>query len=316
MHHFICFMKFETKTYIFCSLSCNSLMAFLTEDERKHNTNKKLYDALMKQENTEVLRLCRGLESGPLHILTVHDDTVLHVAAYSKQTDLVLCLLKELEMRLPEFPVDGLKHRNDMGNTILHEIATFDRVDSAAKIILDREPDLLGMRNKSGETALFRAVRYGKTVMFDFLDQQVNQFFSVYEREACYYKLRGATILHAAVRSEHFGLALSIAKKYEYLVNERDADGMTALQLLACNRQAFGSGEKYGYIKRSIYTRLSTEPKATEKEEAEKCYRVPLVESMRKHKQRYESVLKLAKFLIAKDTSWECSEFALNQVEP
>uniref|UniRef100_M1C433 Uncharacterized protein n=1 Tax=Solanum tuberosum TaxID=4113 RepID=M1C433_SOLTU len=230
-------------------------MAFLTEDERKHNTNKKLYDALMKQENTEVLRLCRGLESGPLHILTVHDDTVLHVAAYSKQTDLVLCLLKELEMRLPEFPVDGLKHRNDMGNTILHEIATFDRVDSAAKIILDREPDLLGMRNKSGETALFRAVRYGKTVMFDFLDQQVNQFFSVYEREACYYKLRGATILHAAVRSEHFGLALSIAKKYEYLVNERDADGMTALQLLACNRQAFGSGEKYGYIKRSIYTR-------------------------------------------------------------
>ncbi|KAL3368927.1 hypothetical protein AABB24_009633, partial [Solanum stoloniferum] len=82
-----------------------------------------------------------------------------------------------------------------------------------------------------------------------------------------------------------------------------------------------------------------TEPKATEKEgkpphhqvivipqvgseeggvyaDAEKCYRVPLVESMRKHKQRYESVLKLAKFLIAKDTSWECSESALNQVEP
>ncbi|KAH0671308.1 hypothetical protein KY285_024051 [Solanum tuberosum] len=314
-------------------------MEFLTEDERKHNTNKKLYDALMKQENTEVLRLCRELESGPLHILTVHDDTVLHVAAYSKQTDLVLCLLKELEKRLPEFPLDGLKHRNDMGNTILHEIATFDRVDSAAKIILDREPDLLGMRNKSGETALFRAVRYGKTVMFDFLDQQVSQFFDVNEREAFYYKLGGATILHAAVRSEHFGLALSIAKKYEYLVNERDADGMTALQLLACNRQAFGSGEKYGYIKRSIYTRLSTEPKATEKEgksphhqvivipqvgseeggvyaDAEKCYRVPLVESMRKHKQRYESVLKLAKFLIAKDTSWECSESALNQVEP
>ncbi|XP_055810721.1 ankyrin repeat-containing protein ITN1-like isoform X2 [Solanum dulcamara] len=291
-------------------------MEFLSEDERKHDMNKKLYDALMKQENDKVIQLCRGLESGPLHKLTVHDDTVLHVAAYSKQTDLVLCLLKELEMRFPEFPVDGLKHRNDMGNTILHEIATFDRVDSAAKIILNREPDLLGMRNKNGETALFRAVRYGKTVMFHFLDEQVNHFFAVYEREACYYKLGGATILHAAVRSEHFGLALSIAKKYEYLVNERDADGMTALQLLACNRQAFGSGEKYNYIKRSIYTRLSTEHKATEREEAEKCYRVPLVESMRKQKQRYESVLKLAKFLIAKDTSWEYSESALNTVEP
>uniref|UniRef100_A0A3Q7HAT1 Uncharacterized protein n=1 Tax=Solanum lycopersicum TaxID=4081 RepID=A0A3Q7HAT1_SOLLC len=123
-----------------------------------------------------------------------------------------------------------------MGNTIIHEITTFGRVDSAAQIILDREPDLFGMHNKTGETALFRVIRYGKAVMFDFLDQQVNQFFfSVYEREACYYKLGGATILHADVRSEHFGLALSIAKKYEYLVNEQHADRMTALQLLACN---------------------------------------------------------------------------------
>ncbi|XP_059292461.1 ankyrin repeat-containing protein At5g02620-like [Lycium ferocissimum] len=37
---------------------------------------------------------------------------------------------------------------------------------------------------------------------------------------------------------------------------------------------------------------------------------------MRKQKQRYEQVLELAKFLIAKDTSWEYSESALNQVEP
>lgn len=83
---------------------------------------------------------------------------------------------------------------------------------------------------------------------------------------------------------------------------------MTALQLLACNRQAFGSGEKYGSIKRFIYTRLSTEHQATERE-AEKCYIVPLMESMRKQKQRYEAALKLA-------NSWECSESALNQVDP
>ncbi|XP_055807777.1 uncharacterized protein LOC129876373 isoform X2 [Solanum dulcamara] len=121
------------------------------------------------------------------------------------------------------------------------------------------------MRKKSGETALCRAVRYGKTEMFDFLDEQVNRYFDVNQREACYYKLGGATILHAAVRAKHFGLGLSIAKKYEYLVNGRDADGMTALQLLACNRQAFESGEKNGYIQRSIYTHLSTEHKAAGK---------------------------------------------------
>ncbi|XP_055807769.1 ankyrin repeat-containing protein ITN1-like isoform X1 [Solanum dulcamara] len=37
---------------------------------------------------------------------------------------------------------------------------------------------------------------------------------------------------------------------------------------------------------------------------------------MRKKKQRYESVLKLAKFLIAKDTSWEYSQSAVNQINP
>ncbi|XP_060213089.1 protein ACCELERATED CELL DEATH 6-like isoform X3 [Lycium barbarum] len=286
-------------------------MEISTEDKRKHNINKELYYALMKQEPNEVIQLCQKLQEGPLHILTVHDDTILHVAAYSKQKDLVLCLLKELETRFPEFPLDGLKHRNDLGDTILHDIATFNRLDSAAKIILDGAldgaPDLLGMRNKDGETALFRAVHYGNAVMFDFLDGQVNQLFDVYEREACYYKHGGATILHAAVRSEHFDLALSIAKKYDYLVDQRDADGMTALQLLACNRQAFGSGENYSFIKRSIYTRTI---------EAQKCYRVPMVESMRQKKQRHELVLELAKFLIAKDTSWEHSESALNKVKP
>lgn len=49
---------------------------------------------------------------------------------------------------------------------------------------------------------------------------------------------------------------------------------------------------------------------------AEKCYRVPLVECMREKKRRYESVLKLAKFLIAKDTSWEYSETAVNLIDP
>ncbi|XP_060212658.1 ankyrin repeat-containing protein At5g02620-like isoform X2 [Lycium barbarum] len=279
-------------------------MEISTEDKIKHNINKKLYYALMKQEPNEVIRLCQELQEGPLHILTVHDDTVLHVAAFYKQTNLVLRLLKELETRFPEFPLDRLKHRNDTGDTILHDIATFDRLDSAAKVILDRAPDLLRMRNKGGDTALFRAVRYGKEVMFKFLDEQVNQRFDDHEREACYYNYRRATILHAAVRSQHFDLALLIAKKYDYLVHERDADGMTALQLLACNRQAFGSAENYSFIKRSIYT------------QAQKRYRVPMVESMRQQKQRHESVLELAKFLIAKDTSWEHSESALNKAEP
>ncbi|XP_059662986.1 uncharacterized protein LOC132308776 isoform X2 [Cornus florida] len=45
----------------------------------------------------------------------------------------------------------------------------------------------------------------------------------------------------------------------------------------------------------------------------ESCYRVPLWESIRNQKLRYKSALRLAKFLIEKDTSWEATESAIGR---
>ncbi|CAK9182225.1 unnamed protein product [Ilex paraguariensis] len=225
-------------------------MALTADTIAKHNFNKKLYNALMRGDRDKVIQLCRKTPEGPLHILTIHQDTVLHMATYSKQKDLVLSLLQELT----EGQFAKLMHPNDTGNTILHEAATSDRIVPAAREMLIKAPKLLSMRNRRGETALFRAARYGKTMMFEFLDDETNKSIkNAEELKAFHYRNDKTTILHMSILTEHFDLALVIASKYEYLLDEKDGDGMTALQLLACNPSAFKKGSTQGFFKRFIY---------------------------------------------------------------
>ncbi|XP_059661987.1 ankyrin repeat-containing protein At5g02620-like isoform X2 [Cornus florida] len=243
-------------------------------DDAKHTCNKELYDALITGDEDKVVELCRNIPEGPLHILTIHNDTVLHMATYSKQNDLVLKLLEEF----PGSHLDKMSLQNDIGNTILHEAATSNRNVPVAKEMLRREPKLLYMRNQGGETALFRAVRYGKKEMFEFLDGEVIKKIFESEggeedQEAFYRREDKTTILHMSILTEYF-------------VGEQDGDGMTALQLLSSKPSAFISGSKQSPFKRLIYS------------------------SIQKQKQRYESALRLAKFLIRKDTSWEATESA------
>ncbi|CAL5344450.1 unnamed protein product [Camellia sinensis] len=105
-------------------------------------------------------------------------------------------------------------------------------------------------------------------------------------------------------------LALYIAKEHECLVSARDGDGLTALQLLACNPSAFENGSK-SYLKRLIKSCVSTEEASTT-EAGESCFKVPLWEAIRGKNQKYQSAVRLAKFLIKRDTSWEATETVLN----
>jgi hypothetical protein len=46
---------------------------------------------------------------------------------------------------------------------------------------------------------------------------------------------------------------VEIAKQFGHIIDERDEDGMTALQLLSCNYSAFETVRKQGLLKR-IYS--------------------------------------------------------------
>ena len=168
---------------------------------KDHESNGKLYDALLKEDKEAVIKLCADMEDHALHILTIHEDTVLHKAAYSKQAELVLSLLKDL----PPCCVNKMRRKNSSGNTILHEAATLAHGSSVvAKEMIKRDQELLRMRNELGETPLFRAARYGKTEIFNFL---ANENLNYGEKDMQQFVQRNdkTTILHIAILSQHFG---------------------------------------------------------------------------------------------------------------
>ena len=109
---------------------------------------------------------------------------------------------------MPSCHDNKLGHKNRSGNTILHEAATLDQKSSVMiaeeMIKRDRDRELLSMRNELGETPLFRAARYGKTEIFNFLaveslnygEKDMQQFVQRNDK---------TTILHIAILSQHFG---------------------------------------------------------------------------------------------------------------
>ncbi|XP_028068432.1 ankyrin repeat-containing protein At5g02620-like isoform X2 [Camellia sinensis] len=282
-------------------------MAHPEHDEKKHELNRDLYSALMRGDGNKVIEHCKKIPQGPLHSLTIHNDTVLHMATYSKQKQLVLQLLQLLPDKDSN---EDIMAENDIGNTILHEAATSNRIVLAAKEMLGKAPELLRKKNRRGETALFRAARYGKMEMFKFLDDEVNRVCEnerIEKTERCrefYQRDDNTTILHISILTEHFDLAFYIAKKHKDLVSAEDGDGMTALQLLAFNPSAFNDGRKRRCPKRFINNSF------------ESCCRIPLWGTIQGKNQRYESAVRLAKYLIAKDTSWEATASAMDDGKP
>nr|GEX90129.1 ankyrin repeat-containing protein At5g02620-like [Tanacetum cinerariifolium] len=163
------------------------------------------------------------------------------------------------------------------------------------------------MTDNLGETALFRAARYGKTKFFCFLEDQVSRKSPTEsDLRTLLFRDDKATMLHVAVHSENFELALKIAETYPILIDERDGDGMTALQLLACKPSAFASVFKDDHFKRFIYKFIVSSPK-------EGYRRVPIVKKVQKQMLKRESAKKVGTFLIESDASWEATEPMSNQ---
>eukprot|EP00261_Vitis_vinifera_P032555 XP_019073798.1 PREDICTED: uncharacterized protein LOC100256611 isoform X2 [Vitis vinifera] len=274
-----------------------------------HQLNGNLYRALMEKNPKDVLGFL-PVDEGPLHTITIHKDTVLHMACYSKQRDLALELLK----LLPPSLNDRLTNtKNDVDNTILHEVATNNSMTDVATEILNRTPKLLTARNILGETPLFRAVRYGKDEMFKLLAEKLDRmdFETEEDRKACLQRNDGTTILHISVFTENFDLALLIAERYEDLISAWDSNQMTALQHLACNPSAFLSGCEHGHLRRFIYSCISNKARGSRcqdlKSDAKSRFRWPVWEALLEEKHRYEAACELANKLLESDTSWEAT---------
>ncbi|KAJ9702194.1 hypothetical protein PVL29_004100 [Vitis rotundifolia] len=291
--------------------------------------NRHLYHAIMEGDEAEVIKLCGKTAEGPLHKMTIHKDTVIHVACDAKRSDLVLKLLevlpKDHDPRL-------LTVKNDVENTILHEAATDSCLLPAAEEMLRRAPELLTKRNVYGEIPLFCAARNGEKKMFKFLVGEVEKRGPNEEEylKGIFQRKDATTILHITILAEHYDLGKLIATKHGYISNLKDEDGMIALQLLACDSSAFKVGREYGFLKHfmsSCLSRKKEEDKTSQEDDEESQAKVlsnfakprwrwPMLEGVRKRRAKYESACDLAKLLIQKDTSWKTTEAGEVQSKP
>ncbi|KAM0036885.1 putative ankyrin repeat-containing domain, PGG domain, ankyrin repeat-containing domain superfamily [Helianthus debilis subsp. tardiflorus] len=273
----------------------------VTKDEDE-GTNAELYNALSRGEDTKVFEICSGLTNGPFHILTIHNDTIFHMASFNKRNNLVVALLRSLH----EGQFEKLTWINSSGNTILHETTTNNGTVEAAREMLCRAPSLLMMTNKLGETPLFHAARRGKIKIFKFLSDEVERAVQKgADLEMFLLRNDKSTILHVAILSQNFDLAIFITRRYPRLVAVKDGDGLTGLQLLACNPSAFDNGVGHSFLKRQIYNYIDCS--------LEKRSRVPMFEDIRKRKQRCESAKELARILVEKDKSWKATKSRLDK---
>jgi hypothetical protein len=62
------------------------------------------------------------------------------------------------------------------------------------------------------------------------------------------------TFLSGTILMKKTDLAYQIALDYRHLINEKDGDGMTSLQLLSCNQSAFKQEPEDGFIKLGMHT--------------------------------------------------------------
>ncbi|CBI18726.3 unnamed protein product, partial [Vitis vinifera] len=117
------------------------------------------------------------------------------------------------------------------------------------KCITDECKELLGRRNREGDTPLLRAVRYGKKEAFLWL-------YSMCEGNTAtgYCKNDdGKNVLHLAIEGGHMDLAFQIIHKEEDLMDSFDREGISPLHVLAEKPTAFRSGIHLSLLNKIMY---------------------------------------------------------------
>ncbi|XXG52133.1 hypothetical protein AAC387_Pa03g0527 [Persea americana] len=117
-----------------------------------------------------------------------------------------------------------------------------------------KDPELIGARNKEGETPLFQAALHGKKRAFYALHPKCTIAGKDIKHDIVHCKRTdGSSILRVAIQREYFGLAYQIIYWYPELIKLYNEKGLTALHFLAQNPSAFKSGCHLGPFDDFIY---------------------------------------------------------------
>ncbi|MED6183870.1 hypothetical protein PIB30_041876 [Stylosanthes scabra] len=193
------------------------------------------------------------------HTITINNcnkDTALHVAVELDEEDVVIDLVNAIL----EHKTGALKKKNEKGDTPLHVAASRGFARLCKCIIGENEEriELRTLKNKNGETPLFLAALNWHKQAFAYLRHTHESHpitFPELVRDD-----DGDTILHCAIRREHFDLAVIIVHYFGMLTTLSNRNGFTPLKVLATRPLAFRSGIKFSWWKLILYHCILVEP--------------------------------------------------------
>ncbi|KAK1570697.1 hypothetical protein Q3G72_005872 [Acer saccharum] len=183
-------------------------------------------------------------------IMTVAKDNAFHIAVHSKSEEPLKQLLERV-VNSDHIRENVLNTYNAYENTVLHEAAINHNIAAVKHLVRGGyvTPAQLLERNKSGQTPLFKAAAFGSTKVVKYLASRPNQMTRSDDghkklQDAHRTKNDETSILHAAVRGEHFGTALELLKLDKGLAELKTKNGMTSLHILTNLQYAFAN--KFG----------------------------------------------------------------------
>lgn len=135
---------------------------------------------------------------------TFNGECAIHVVAAMEDLELI----KKFLGRLPvEKRLEALMQTDDNGNTAVHALATINNVDVAKTLVEfskqsnDADKNPLEVKNKLGETPLYRAASVGKIEALRYFAEQVGDSNLRHH----FRRHDNIPILHIAVLSHHVG---------------------------------------------------------------------------------------------------------------
>ncbi|CAA0810962.1 Ankyrin repeat family protein [Striga hermonthica] len=171
-------------------------------------------------------------------------ETSLHIAV---GTGKALHFVQNLVDIMPD---DLLGVKDELGYTALH-VASLTGNTAAAKILVDRRPDLLCVPDNTGSFPVHLAAlsAHGETLWYLISETKDDWFPSPYLGET------GLKLLCIVIDADIFDVALYLAKKYTHLAALKLRDGTSALSRIALKDSAFSSGiRRFNFWERFIYS--------------------------------------------------------------
>ncbi|KAK9075762.1 hypothetical protein SSX86_004091 [Deinandra increscens subsp. villosa] len=181
------------------------------EADEMAKVHQSLYEAILSQSSGDINLILNEEKVKATDKITINGNTTLHVAVgTTKNMELIDHMLNLATKDKPQ-----LDMRNSEGSTLLHVAAIVGNLD-AAKILVEKNHDLLFAKDNEGHTPLARALSNMHTETCLYLLNHSTNIHDI-EMDRLFDCTSGDELLVKAISSKDYHSALVLSKHYQNL---------------------------------------------------------------------------------------------------